>query len=69
MEHRPAGEQLAETIYIDGILHTLFDGQREGAAEWFSGSVVVAPAASEMRDGAPFGKRVLTIEAGRIVQA
>ena len=50
-------------------LADLFDGQREVAAEWFSGSLVVAPAASEMRDGAPFGKRTLTIEAGRIVGA
>lgn len=46
----------------------LFGGSREVAADWFSGPLVVEPAASEISDGAIPELRTLLIEAGWLVQ-
>jgi hypothetical protein len=48
-------------------LSHLFPNQREVEAEWFSGLLMVEPAASEISDGAPPKQRTLHVEAGRVV--
>ena len=47
----------------------LFPGKRKVAAEWFSGPLVVEPAASEVSDGALPKLRTLLVEAGWVIQA
>jgi len=46
----------------------LFGGECEVRAEWFSGPLVVEPAASEISDGADIKPRTLFVEAGRVLQ-
>ena len=45
----------------------LFHGKREVAAAWFSGPLVVEPAASEISHGALPKLRTLLVEAGRVI--
>ena len=45
----------------------LFGGEREVAADWFSGPLIVEPASSEISSGALPKLRTLLVEAGRII--
>ena len=49
-------------------LADLFRGRREVAADWFSGPLVVEPAASEIPDGALPKLRTLLVEAGCVIR-
>ncbi len=49
-------------------LPDLFDGKKEVVAEWFSGPLIVEPAASEIPDGAYPEVRTLLVEGGRLVE-
>ena len=49
-------------------LPDLFRGRREVAADWFSGPLVVEPAASEISDGALPKLRTLLVEAGWVIR-
>ena len=49
-------------------LPDLFRDRREVAADWFSGPLVVEPAASEISDGALPKLRTLLVEAGGVIQ-
>ncbi len=49
-------------------LPDLFRDRREVAADWFSGPLVVEPAASEISDGALPKLRTLLVEAGRVIR-
>ena len=46
----------------------LFRGRRKVAADWFSGPLVVEPAASEISDGALPKLRTLLVEAGWVIR-
>ena len=46
----------------------LFSGKREVPAEWFSGPLVVEPAASEIKHGAVPKIRTMFVETGWVVQ-
>ena len=50
-------------------LSDLFGNAREVVADWFSGSLVVEPAASEIRDGTSPKTTTLFVEAGRIIRS
>lgn len=55
----------------DGVstrLPDLFDDHREVMADWFSGPLIVEPAASEILDGAMPRVRALLVESGRVVR-
>ncbi len=66
-------------LYLTGIhawrdgrytgIAALFDDRREVAADWFSGPLVVEPAAAEIAAGALPKIRTLLIEAGRLTHA
>jgi hypothetical protein len=49
-------------------LPDLFRDRWEVAADWFSGPLVVEPAASEISDGALPKLRTLLVEAGRVIR-
>ncbi len=67
-----------DTLWLTGLyawrndkytgLSDLFGDLNEVAADWFSGSLVVEPASSEIPDGALPKVRTLVVEAGRIIQ-
>ncbi len=50
-------------------LSNLFPDQQEVEADWFSGPLLVEPAASEVSDGAPPKQTTLHVKAGRVVGA
>ncbi len=50
------------------MLPDLFDSKREVAADWFTGPLVVEPAASEIPGGAVPKLRTLFVEAGCVVR-
>ena len=49
-------------------LSDIFPDQREVPADWFSGPLVVEPAASEISDGALPKRRTLNIDAGQVIR-
>ena len=48
-------------------VHHLFSGKREVAADWFSGPLVVEPAASEISVGAFPKLKTLVVESGWVI--